>query len=411
MSRRALHRALRRMPQSGKLDRVLRILQTSAPARFTYRTAGRRQGVIQRKTIKWGKIVDGTAIVATNGQLSKLYGKTAHGLIRGSERFQVVGVIDPLDAGKDAGEVVDGKRRGIPVFGSLRDALDTLPQKPQFYVLGYAAPGGRLPPEYRAGIEEAIRAGLSVVSGMHQFLGDDPVLAGLARDHNVSLIDVRKNNGQAHFWSGEIFSISTPRIAVLGMDCAIGKRTTARLLTETCNDHGIRTEMITTGQTGWMQGVRFGFIFDSVLNDFVCGELEHAIVSTAREASPDLIVIEGQSSLRHPAGPCGSEFIISGGARAVILQHAPGRKFFEGYERLGCLIPPVAEEVQLIRLLGAQVLAMTLNGERLTREELLRERAVLREELDLPVILPLEEDELRSLVPIVEAYIAQEAAA
>ena len=355
--------------------------------------------------------MDGTAVVATNGQLSKPYGKTAHGLIRGSGRYRVLGVIDHLAAGKEAGEVVDGRNRGIPVFQTLDDALRELAERPQFYIVGYAAPGGNLSPEYRSGIEEAIHSGLSIVSGMHQFLSDDPALAELARQYSVELVDVRKRDGKAHFWTGEILSLVTPRIAILGMDCGIGKRTTGKLLTDACNCHGIRTEMISTGQTGWMQGIRYGFILDSVLNDFVCGELEHAILSAVHDSHPDLIVVEGQSSLRHPAGPCGSELILSAGCHAVILQHAPGREYFEGYQKFGCRIPPVSEEIQLIQLLGAQVLAVTLNEERLTREQLLHERARLEEELGLPVVLPLDERELQTLLPIAEAYIAQDAIA
>ena len=40
---------------------------------------------------------------------------------------------------------------------------------------------------------------------------------------------------------------------------------------------------ITSGQTGWMQGGKYGFILDSTVNDFVSGELEKAIVECDRE--------------------------------------------------------------------------------------------------------------------------------
>ena len=96
---------------------------------------------------------------------------------------------------------------------------------------------------------------------------------------------------------------------MLGTDCALGKRTTARFLLEACRAVGLSTELIYTGQTGWMQGAPFGFILDSVPNDFVSGELEHAIVSCWKERRPELILLEGQSALRNPSGPCGSEFL------------------------------------------------------------------------------------------------------
>ena len=81
---------------------------------------------------------------------------------------------------------------------------------------------------------------------------------------------------------------------------------------------GIRTELVFTGQTGWMQGAPFGFIFDSIPNDFVSGELERAILDCVREDAPDVLFLEGQSALRNPSGPCGSELILSGAARGVI---------------------------------------------------------------------------------------------
>ncbi|HYB52454.1 MAG TPA: DUF1611 domain-containing protein, partial [Thermoanaerobaculia bacterium] len=112
------------------------------------------------------------------------------------------------------------------------------------------------------------------------------------------------------------------------------------------------------------------------------------------------IFLEGQSSLRNPSGPCGAEFIVSGGARSVILQHAPARVHFEGWEAEKLRIPPVAEEIELIGILGARVVALTLNSEGLGAEELRAARAKLERELSLPVVLPLEEGADR-LVPVI----------
>jgi uncharacterized NAD-dependent epimerase/dehydratase family protein len=200
--------------------------------------------------------------------------------------------------------------------------------------------------------------------------------------------------------------VRTPRIAVLGMDCAIGKRTTAVRLLDALNAADIATEMIYTGQTGWMFGADYGCILDSVVNDFVSGELEHAIVSCDRDRSPDLIVIEGQSSLQNPCGPCGSEILLSGEVRGVVLQHAPGRVYFEGYEEQRLLIPPVAEEIQLIELYKARVLAVTANGSELGPEELARSCAELESALGIPVVDPARD--IGRLVPIVRSYIEAE---
>ncbi len=351
-----------------------------------------------------------TAIVLTNGDFLTVHGKTAHGLVRSSGRFRILGVVDQLHAGKDAGELLDGVRRGIPIFPSIGGALSALGSRPDFCVVGVATHGGKLVASLRALLKEALAAGMSIVNGLHEYASDDPDLAALARRDGAVIIDVRKPKpkSELHFWTGAILRLATPRIAVIGMDCAIGKRTTARYLVEACSAAGIKSEMIYTGQTGWMQGSDYGVVLDSVTNDFVSGELEHAILSCARERNPDLLVIEGQSSLRNPCGPCGSELLLSGAARGVILQHAPCRRFFEGYEKLGCMIPPVAEEIELIGMFGSRVLAVALNREGLDDQALARERERLRRELGIPVVDPLQA--IGELVPVVKAYMAEEKA-
>jgi uncharacterized NAD-dependent epimerase/dehydratase family protein len=356
--------------------------------------------------------MDGTAIVVCDGLFATAHAKTAHGLVRGTERYRILAVIDAPTAGRDAGEVLDGVRRGIPVHASIRGALAALGEKPDFCVVGVATSGGRVTPGLRALMFEAIAAGMSVVNGLHEFLGDDPELSAAAAARGVTIRDVRRTGPRTalHFWNGSILSVGAPRIAVLGTDCALGKRTTARFLLEACRASGIRTELIFTGQTGWMQGAPFGFIFDSVPNDFVSGELEHAIVSCWEASRPDLILLEGQSALRNPSGPAGSEFILSGRAAGVILQHAPGRTHYEDLEEFGLRIPPVSDEIALIHGLGARTLAVTLNGEGLTPEALRAEQQRLRWGLGIPVVRPLEEG-VGALVPVVREFLAAEGAA
>ncbi|MEP6995584.1 MAG: DUF1611 domain-containing protein [Acidobacteriota bacterium] len=353
--------------------------------------------------------MDGTAIVVCDGLFATANAKTAHGLVRGTERYRILAVIDAPTAGRDAGDVLDGRRRDIPVFASIPGALAALRQTPDFCVVGVATSGGRLTPGLRALLLEAIETGMSVVNGLHELLADDPGLSAAAARRGVAIRDVRGSvpRSALHFWSGEVLSVTAPRIAVLGTDCAVGKRTTARLLLQACRGAGIRAELIFTGQTGWMQGAPFGFVLDSIPNDFVSGELEHAIVSCWKQARPDLILLEGQSALRNPSGPCGSEFLLSGGAAGVILQHAPGRAFYDGEEGLGLKIPPIAEEVALIRALNARVLAVTLNGEGLSTDALIAEQGRLSVELGLPVVRPLEEG-VAALLPAVGEFIASE---
>ena len=350
-----------------------------------------------------------TAAVLTQGLFTTINAKTAHGLVRGPSRFEVVALLDAASAGKDAGEVLDGQRRGIPIVPDL-DALLARGVRPGWLVVGVATPGGVLPAEMRPTLLGALRQGIGVVSGMHEFLGDDQELAAAAAAGGARIVDVRrpKARRELHFWSGAIQSVKVPRIAVLGTDCALGKRTTSQAVVAACRARGMTAEMIYTGQTGWLQGTRYGFVLDSTPNDFVSGELEHAIVTCARELAPDLMLLEGQSALRNPSGPCGAELLLSGGARGVILQHAPAREFFDDQEHLGNRIPSLASELQLIGMYGAKVLAISLNHEHLDADAREAARVAVERETGRPAFFPLLEGCERAMPAVLE-HLASEA--
>jgi len=332
------------------------------------------------------------AIVLTNGLLKSLDAKTAHGLIRGTERFTIKGVIDCAEtAGKDAGSLLDGKHRDIPVFENFKTAVTAL-QDIQYLVIGVATVGGRLPENMLTTIIEAIHAGISIVNGLHEYLNEKPAIVAMAKEKGVQLIDVRKpkTREQLSFWTGDIYKVSAPIIAVIGMDCAMGKRTTARMLRQACEASGMKAQMIYTGQTGWLQGGKYGFIFDSTLNDFVSGELENAIVTCWKEQKPDYIFLEGQSSLRNPSGPCGIELLISGNAKNVILLFAPKRKYFDHDEKWG-RIPSVESEIEIIEKLGSKVIAVGIHTEDCTNEEAFAFQKEYEQKLKIPVLLPIQE--------------------
>lgn len=332
------------------------------------------------------------ALLLTNGLLVHADAKTAHGLIRGTERFIIKGVIDhAATAGMDAGELLDGKHRNIPVFGDLAEAIQKNPSA-DCLVIGVATVGGRIPGDMLRVIESAIRAGLSIVNGLHEFLTDKPDIVALAAEKGVNLTDVRKpiTRDKLHFFTGEIFKVPVPIVAVIGMDCAMGKRTTARMLTQAIREANRKAEMIYTGQTGWLQGGKYGFIFDSTVNDFISGELEHAIVSCWKETQPEILFLEGQSSLRNPSGPCGSELLISGNAKKVVLLCSPKRKYFDNDEHWGP-IPSVESEIAIIQLLGSEVIAVALHTEGCTPDEAVRLQQDYETRLSIPVLLPIEQ--------------------
>ncbi len=339
------------------------------------------------------------AIILTNGLLAHPDAKTAHGLIRGTDRFTITGVVDFAHAGKDAGEVLDGKNRQIPVLANLAEAIESL-SPIEFCIIGIATVGGRLPENFMPIIEACIANKISVVNGLHEFLSDKPELVAMAAANNVALIDIRKpkQKKDLHFWTGKIFKLQTPVIAVIGMDCAMGKRTTCRMIRQACEAEGLNAQMIYTGQTGWLQGGKYGFIFDSTLNDFISGELEHAILTCKEETHADLLLLEGQSALRNPSGPCGSELLVSGNAKHTILVVAPKRKYFEEDPEWG-EIPSVASEIELIKMYGSTVIAIALNTEHCTTEEALAFQLDYENTFRVPVLLPLQQG-VEKILPV-----------
>jgi uncharacterized NAD-dependent epimerase/dehydratase family protein len=353
------------------------------------------------------------AVVFTDGLLARDFAKTCHGLLRGSARFRVVAVLDHEHAGKDAGSVMDGRRLGVPVHASLDAYLDGAPDAyldgaPEYFIVGVAFSGGRLPESCRGEILGALARGMTVVCGLHQLLGEDAELRAAAERGGGRLVDIRRprETEDLRFWTGDVLHTHARVLGVLGTDCAVGKRTTGRFLWEMATEAGIRSEMIYTGQTGWMQGYPHGFIFDSTLNDFVSGELERVILECERSAAPDLIIVEGQGALRNPSGPCGSEIILSGNSRRIVLQHAPGRKHFVDQEDLGTLVPGVRDEIDLIRIYGAEVIGVCLNGEGMSQRELDAYHRELQAELGIPVVQPLR-DGVAALLPALQSYLGE----
>src|SRR4051794_30113303 len=112
--------------------------------------------------------VDGVAIILAPNAFRTDGAKTAHGLVRGTERFDIAAVVDADAAGQDAGVVLDGRPRGVPIFATLKEAIAGAPRRPDTVIVGVATPGGTLPPSLRAVLHEAADAGLSIVNGLHE---------------------------------------------------------------------------------------------------------------------------------------------------------------------------------------------------------------------------------------------------
>ncbi len=314
------------------------------------------------------------AIVYCEGAFNTPNGKTAHGLVRFTRRYAVLAVVDSRYQGKDAGEVLDGTPVGIPVAGSVEEAVRIASEAgntPTHFVVGLAPDGGRLGATARRDVRTALSLGLNVDCGLHDFLSEDPEFKALADRHGVAIRDVRKppSRSELHFFTGAIDRVGAFKIAVLGTDSAVGKRTTAWKIVDGLNERGHRTEMIGTGQTAWLQGATYGILLDSLVNDFLTGEIEHAIVKAWDEEHPDVIVIEGQGGLLNPAYPGGYEIIAAARPDVIVLQHAPARKAYDGFPQYP--IQPLARQIEALEVVsGKPVVAIAVNHEDIPRDRI-----------------------------------------
>ncbi|MDL4839795.1 DUF1611 domain-containing protein [Aquibacillus rhizosphaerae] len=326
-----------------------------------------------------------TALVYCESNFGSMDGKTANGLVRSSRKFEIVGVIDSTKAGMDAGVCLVGEKNGIPIFDSLGDALVNLTRVPDQFIYGIAPTEGFLKTEERSMLIHAMEQGINIINPLHEFFNDDAEFAICAKKNNVSILDVRKPAAKKdlHLFSGRILDIDTPIVAVLGTDSAIGKRTTSVLLEDALLEAGLNVAFIATGQTGIIQGAKYGVAIDAIPSQFMTGEIEHQILRAYDNDNPDIIVVEGQGALSHPAYISSVGIIRGARPGAIIVQHAPKRPRSGDFS----YIEPtdVKSEINLIETFSkSKVIAITLNHENMTNEELTTTISEYEEDLKLP---------------------------
>ncbi len=331
-----------------------------------------------------------TAIVYCEANFGAIDGKTANGLVRHSELYEILSVIDSEKAGFDAGAVLGEPPNGIPVCRDLADALARAGTTPDYFIFGMAPASGRLSSRDRGILLEAIDQGMNVVNGLHEFLTDDPEFVAASAARNVKILDVRKPPARESLrtFSGRIAEVACLRIAVLGTDCSVGKRTTATILTRALNDRGIKAVMVGTGQTGLIQGARYGVTLDAVPSQFCAGELEATIIEAFEAEKPDAIIVEGQGALSHPAYPTSALILRGACPDGVVLQHAPARPHRADFEHMP--MPEPADEIHLIQTFAdTKVIGLTINHENMTDADVGAAIAGYQDELGIPVTDPL----------------------
>lgn len=255
-------------------------------------------------------------------------------------------------------------------------------------VIGVAPAGGVLPAHWLAALEEAVEAGLDIVSGLHTRLSSFTRLAEAARSRGVRLIDVRHSD--TAFPAGTGARRSGLRVLTVGTDCALGKKYTALALTEALRARGAAADFRATGQTGILITGR-GVALDAVVSDFIAGAAE----ALSPAAEPDhWDVIEGQGALFHPAYAGVTLGLLHGSQPdAIVLCHDPSRASIEGHPAFP--IPPLAEAIDAYLRAGRltnpaiRCVGLSINSSTLSDADWTTYAARLRTELKLPVVDPM----------------------
>lgn len=315
-------------------------------------------------------------VLLTDGCADVHTAKTAINILRYKPQ-EVVAVLDSTSAGKSAGETL-GVGGSIPVVAALADApgANTL-------VIGIAPPGGRIPPHWKAIILEAIRRKLDVVSGLHEFLKDDPDFARAAQENGVRLVDVRDNQ-ERDVSNRTGIREGCLRIHTIGHDCSCGKMLVAVEIAEALRRSGVDAKFVATGQTGIMiEGD--GCPVDRVICDFLNGAAEKLVLANQHH---EVIVIEGQGTLFHPRYSCVTLGLLHGSIPdGLILCYDMGRKVVYGMEEFP--LPPLDQVKDFYERAGGimhpcRVIGLAIDSHRFSAAEAAAERKRAKRWLGLP---------------------------
>lgn len=316
-------------------------------------------------------------VLMTSGHSRPGTAKTAVNLIRYRPE-EVLAVLDPDHAGKTTEEVL-GLGGGLPVVAALSECpeADTL-------VIGIAPSGGKLPLEMRVPVLEALERGMTVLSGLHQFLSDDPELASAASKTGGRLVDVRKNNERdvAH---RKGINERCLRIHTVGHDCNVGKMVVSVEVTQALQRLGHDAKFVATGQTGIMiEGD--GCPVDAVVSDFVNGAAEKLVLANQAH---DILLIEGQGTLVHPRYSAVTLGLLHGCMpHGLIFCYEMGRTTISGMDHVP--IVPMRDQIKIYETMASvmhpcRVIAIAMNSRRFSDAEAALERERVRAEFGLPV--------------------------
>jgi uncharacterized NAD-dependent epimerase/dehydratase family protein len=337
-------------------------------------------------------------LIVADGDFGPMTSKTANSVIRYLPE-RTVAVLDRQHAGKTVQDVL-GFGGKIPIVRSMQEGLAL---GPTAVLIGIAPQGGRLPEEWRSWLAQALDGGCDLWSGLHTFLGDDPLLASKARAGGRKIFDLRKPPADLPVASGAAKAVEPYVVLTVGTDCNVGKMTAQLQLTRRLNESGLRTRFVATGQTGIMiEG--WGIAVDAVVADFVAGAAERLVLEGSVDS--DVVLVEGQGSINHPGYSAVTLGLLHGSCPdALILCHQTTREYIGDYRQAAWLrLPPLSDYVRWYETMGSavhptRVIGISLNTYDMSEEAARRACEAATRETGLPATDPVRFDP----APLVDA--------
>jgi len=323
-------------------------------------------------------------LLLAEGALGVHSSKTAAVLLRYRPN-DVVAIVDSAAVGKDPSDLVPWAP-AVPIVADL-SAAESL--KPDALFVGIAPVGGGLPAAMRSHVRDALRSGIDVVSGLHDFLADDDELSAAARASGARIHDLRRPPRRQVVASGRARGTRCRRVLTVGSDASVGKMVTAVELASAARRRRLDARFVATGQTGIMVAGR-GIAVDACIADFAAGAAEDLVLDAA---DADICFVEGQGSIAHPGFSAVTLALLHGTCPdAMVLVHAVGRTHCRATPRdplpsLRQLV--IAYEQAAGWLHPAAVVAVALNSVGQPEDFVAAEARRIESELSLPVADPI----------------------
>ncbi|MFZ9753376.1 MAG: DUF1611 domain-containing protein [Cyanobium sp.] len=291
---------------------------------------------------------DAPVVLLQHHGLDNLGGKTGLALLR-YRSGPVLAVVDPAHAGGNLAAIT-GIPREVPVVASVAEALPLLPAKVGWAVVGLAPSGGRLPAEVHGDVAAALAGGLSVASGLHTRLGDDPSLAALLQP-GCRIWDLRREPANPAVGAARAATLPGRCLLAVGSDMSVGKMSACLELQAAALRAGRDARFVATGQAGILIAGA-GVALDAVRVDYAAGAVEQAVLDAASGADgATLVLVEGQGSFCHPGSTATLPLLRGSQPTDLLLVHRAGQTTIRNLPQIP--LPPLPQLIAAIEAMAA----------------------------------------------------------